>query len=146
MQAQSNKLANLFMKPLLRSPLHGLASKRVMLISFTGRKSNIVFTTPVEYLRRDNVVIFFTQRSRVWWKNLLDHAQVAVRLQGRDIQGVAKRLTLDERLIIDNLLDMHHRMSHDEAVAISHQLVMVEIELAEERVTSAPTATIHPAR
>lgn len=146
MVTQRTKLANLFIEPLLRSPLHGLVSKRIMVIEFKGRKSGRLYTTPVEYLRDGNLVIFFTQRQRVWWKNLLDHATVTLRLQGRDVKGTAKRLTLDERIIVERLIDLYHRMTHDQAVAIAHQLVMVEIELVEERVTSAPTTTIHPAR
>jgi deazaflavin-dependent oxidoreductase (nitroreductase family) len=145
MNPQLNKIANIFVPILLRSPLHRLASKRIMLISFTGRKSGKVYTTPVQYLQHGRHVIFFTQRGRVWWKNLLDHAQVALRLQGQDTKGVAKRLTLDERIIIDNLLDMYRSVTHDQAVKMAHQLVMIEVELAEERVTSAPTTTIHPA-
>ena len=36
---------------LLRSPLHGLVSKSIMLITYKGRKSSKEYTTPVNYLR-----------------------------------------------------------------------------------------------
>ena len=40
---------NPFMVWLLRSPLHKLASKNTLLITFTGRKSGKKYTTPVNY-------------------------------------------------------------------------------------------------
>ena len=42
-------LFNPFMKTVLRSPLHGMISRRLLLITFTGRKSGKVFTTPISY-------------------------------------------------------------------------------------------------
>jgi hypothetical protein len=35
---------------LLRSPLHGLVSGRIMLLTVTGRRSGRLFTVPVSYL------------------------------------------------------------------------------------------------
>ena len=44
-------LLNRFMSGLLRSPLHGIVSRSVMLITFAGRKSGTTYTTPISYLR-----------------------------------------------------------------------------------------------
>ena len=43
---------------LLRSPLHGVMSKRVLLVTFTGRKSGKAYTTPVSYMREGDIVFF----------------------------------------------------------------------------------------
>ena len=42
------------MKFILRSPLHGMVSKYLTLITFTGRKSGKNYTTPVSYSQDDN--------------------------------------------------------------------------------------------
>ncbi|MEL6269905.1 MAG: nitroreductase/quinone reductase family protein [Chloroflexota bacterium] len=78
---------NSMMKFVLRSPLHGIVSKDIMLITFTGRKSGKPFTTPVTYSMDANTVMMFTGGR--WWKNLEGGAPVIVRIQGRDRTGTA---------------------------------------------------------
>jgi hypothetical protein len=55
-----------------------------MLITFTGRKSQRVYTTPVRYLQRGDAVWAFTSTENKWWKNLIDGATVSLRIQGKD--------------------------------------------------------------
>ena len=45
---------------LLRSPLHGLVSGRIVLLAFTGRRSGRRFTVPVSYLRYGGDILGFT--------------------------------------------------------------------------------------
>jgi hypothetical protein len=45
---------NLMIVWLLKSPLHGMISKGVMLVSVTGRKSGRMISTPTNYLRDGN--------------------------------------------------------------------------------------------
>ena len=42
---------NSIMKWLIRSPLHGLVSKSMLVIGYTGRKSGRRYETPVNYVR-----------------------------------------------------------------------------------------------
>jgi hypothetical protein len=76
---------NTIIKGLLRSPLHGPLSKQMMLVTFTGRKTGKVFTTPVTYMREGEDILFFT--SNPWWKNLEGGAKVTLCVEGREIQG-----------------------------------------------------------
>jgi deazaflavin-dependent oxidoreductase (nitroreductase family) len=89
-------IGNSLMKLILRSPLHGLASRNTMLITFTGRKSGKMYSTPVNYVRDGDVLLVTSLRERVWWKNLRSGAPVGVRLQGRDLKGIAEAVTDDE--------------------------------------------------
>jgi deazaflavin-dependent oxidoreductase (nitroreductase family) len=84
------RIGNHFMKLILRSPLHGLVSENVMIITFTGRKSGKFYTTPVNYVRDAGVLIILSQDDRTWWKNLRGGAPVSVRLQGQDLKGVGE--------------------------------------------------------
>jgi hypothetical protein len=77
-------IINPIMRTLLRSPIHGLLSRSLMLITFTGRKSGRQFTTPVRYVVQDGVVRCFTSKQNLWWRNLRGGANVTLRISGRD--------------------------------------------------------------
>lgn len=74
---------SIFLSPLMRSvlagSLHSMMSSNLMLVSFTGRSSGRVYTTPVSYVRDgDDLLVPGGGR---WWKNL-NAGTVRVRLQG----------------------------------------------------------------
>lgn len=78
-----SRIYNPPMKWLLRSPLHFFVSKMYLLVTFTGRKSGTVYSTPVEYCSAGDRLLFFTARERVWWRNLSDGATITVHVQGK---------------------------------------------------------------
>jgi hypothetical protein len=82
------KIMNPVMKLVLRSPIHGVASKQIMLLSFKGRKTGKRYTTPVGYVRKNNELTVYTHAR--WWQNLRGGAPVTMRLQGRESSGVAE--------------------------------------------------------
>ena len=94
-------IVNRTMKAVLRSPLHELVSKTVLLISFTGRKSGRTYTTPVSYSQSDDQVIIFTHAD--WWKNLEECALVTLRIRGRDYQGLAVPIVEDKHTVAAGL-------------------------------------------
>ncbi|MDZ7702479.1 MAG: nitroreductase/quinone reductase family protein [Halobacteriales archaeon] len=89
---------NPLMRALLRSPLHGLVSDSLLLITFTGRKSGQEYTTPVGYDEVDGTLYVTSQIDRVWWKNLRGGADVSVRLQGEERAGHASVIEDDEQV------------------------------------------------
>ena len=72
------------MRLLLRSPLHSLLSKSLLLITFTGRNSGRQFTTPVRYVRDGATIKCFTSAENQWWRNLRGGANVSLRVEGRE--------------------------------------------------------------
>ena len=76
---------NKVMKFVLRTPLHGVVSDDIMLLTFTGRKSGKSYTIPVSYTQQGNAVVMFT--SWPWLKNLEDNAPVTLHLRGRQLQA-----------------------------------------------------------
>lgn len=72
---------------LLHSPLHMLAGRSTMLITFTGRRNGKSHTTPVNYIIDDGTLLVITLRNRSWWKNLRGGAKVKVRLRGKDVDA-----------------------------------------------------------
>ena len=73
------------MRFILRSPLHWLMSSKIMLVTFTGRKSGKTYTTPVSYMQTDGAVTLFTHAT--WWRNLVGGAPVTLRIRGKQVQG-----------------------------------------------------------
>jgi len=88
---------NQAMKFILSSPLHGLVSSSVLLITFTGRKSGKTYTTPVSYSQSGDQITIFTHAE--WWKNLRSGAPVILRLKGRELQGLAEPIAEDKQAI-----------------------------------------------
>jgi deazaflavin-dependent oxidoreductase (nitroreductase family) len=89
------------MKFVLGSPMHGMVSKSVMLITFTGRKSGKTYTTPVSYSQDGGQVTVFTHAT--WWKNLRSGAPVTLRIRGRDLQGLAESVAEDKQAVAAGL-------------------------------------------
>jgi hypothetical protein len=89
-QAELNVLhaVNPFVCALLRSPLHRLVSGRLLLLTYTGRKSGRAHTIPLGYTRLGDDLLVFTHHA--WWRNLRGGAPVTLRLDGRLAAGRAE--------------------------------------------------------
>jgi hypothetical protein len=124
-----NKISNFIMKPLLRSPLHFLAGDNYMLISFTGRKSGTVYTTPVEFKRSGNSLIVFTQRKRVWWRNFKGSAPVRLRLRGEDVSGIADVPIMELGELFETVKWMYPHKRAEQLVNLMDNLVLIQIHL-----------------
>jgi deazaflavin-dependent oxidoreductase (nitroreductase family) len=89
------------MKLVLRSPVHRVVSKTVLLLTFTGRKSGKTYTTPVSYSQHGDWVYVFTHST--WWKNLRSGRPVILRIQGRELQGWAEPVDDDKQAVAAGL-------------------------------------------
>lgn len=89
------------MKFVLRSPMHRMVSKTILLLTFTGCKSGKTFTTPVDYSQDGDQVYIFTHAN--WWKNLRGGAPVTLRIRGREFQGLAEPVAEDKQAIAAGL-------------------------------------------
>ena len=104
-------IVNETMKFILRSPMHGMVSKSVLLISFTGRKSGKTYTTPVSYSQTGDQVRIFTHAD--WWKNLRSGAPVTLRLRGRELNGLAEPVAADKQTVAAGLAAHLRRVPSD---------------------------------
>jgi hypothetical protein len=85
---------------ILRSPLHRVMSKQLMVITMKGIKSGALISTPVSYIRRGSEVYVMTRSS--WWKNLAGGKPVTLHIQGKEFSGQA-RVTDDPQAVSDHL-------------------------------------------
>jgi hypothetical protein len=81
---------NDFMSWVLRSPLHGMLSNGMMLITVTGRKTEKKYTLPVGYYREDVYLWVMTSRDRTWRKNLKNGAEVSLLLKRQPVTAYAE--------------------------------------------------------
>jgi deazaflavin-dependent oxidoreductase (nitroreductase family) len=132
------------MKLVLRSPVHGMVSKTILLITFTGRKSGKTYTTPVSYSQFDDQVYVFTHAT--WWKNLRSGTPVTLRLRGREVRGLAEPVAEDKQVIAARLtahlrkvpsdagfygvnFDDHRNPKVEEVEKAAQTVVMINIRL-----------------
>jgi len=71
--------------PILYSPLHGVLSGKLMLVTVKQRRSETVYTFPVRYLEIDALVIALAPNapSRSWWKNFIEPSYASITIRGR---------------------------------------------------------------
>ena len=94
---------------LLKSSLHGMISKGVMLVTVTGRKSGKSISTPMNYLRDGNTLWVISWRERTWWKNLRGGANVRVLLAGQSVEG--RGLVIEEeKALAKSLFDYYRKL------------------------------------
>jgi hypothetical protein len=76
---------------LLRSPLHPLLSRGLLLLTVTGRRSGRRYSIPLGYQEDgdDLVVMVSEARRKQWWRNYYEPGPVSLRVRGRDRSGRA---------------------------------------------------------
>ena len=87
-----NRTVNPALRLLLHSPAHGLASARLALITYSGRKSGREYTIPVFYRDKGEevtIAVGWPER-KVWWRNLTgEGAPVRLLVRGQTVRGHA---------------------------------------------------------
>lgn len=98
-----NRCVNPAVRALLRSPLHPLLSKRLMLISVTGRRSGEVHTFPVGYTANPtNVIVGVGAPSqKVWWRNLEAPSDVELLIKGESRRGSGRAIETDAGVTVE---------------------------------------------
>lgn len=82
-QARLMRVANVPMRRLLQLPFQTPLSRRLMLLTFTGRKTGRVYHQPVSYVPDGDTLL--TPAGGRWKLNLREGAPIRVRLRGREV-------------------------------------------------------------
>jgi hypothetical protein len=94
----------------MRAPVVGaLLRRRLIMITYVGRRSGSTFSTPVEYRRTGDVITIGVQfpDAKTWWRNFVDDGgPITVHLDGGDRTGHAvARRTGRQRVTVTVHLD-----------------------------------------
>ena len=103
-----NRVINPLVRWLIRSPLHGLASRRLALITYAGRRSGRRYTIPVGYeMAGPQVTITVGSPDRkVWWRSLTGTgAPVELVVRGRRRTGHAVASRAGDQALVRVALD-----------------------------------------
>ncbi len=85
------RLGNAAVGSLLRSPARPLLSGRLLLLTYTGRRTGRRFSLPVQYARTGHrVVLWPASPEHKHWRNFDDPAEVTLWIQGRPAAGIAR--------------------------------------------------------
>lgn len=128
------KVQNPFMKWLLRSPLHGVVSRMYLLITFTGRKSGAIYTTPVQYAQDGDMLTIITREGYTWGKNLRGGADVHIHLRGKTYPAHADTLT-DPETINSLLAKIYPGLSAERRERFAPGKVAIILQLRDEDIT-----------
>ena len=125
------KTQNPFMKWLLRSPFHFIISKIYLLITFSGRKSGKIYTTPVQYAQQGNTLYIITSEGYTWWKNLRDGTEVQLHLRGKTCHGHAE-ISTDPQIISTLLQKIYPGLTSEQHTRFIVSKVAITITLRQE--------------
>jgi hypothetical protein len=135
------------MRGILRSPLHGMASKNVAILHFTGRKSGRELNTPLSYVWEDDSIFFLSSMNTNWWKNFRGGEYPAeVEVAGERYAGTASLLEGDSEPLREGVrrfitalprdamvygikLDKDRKPKDSSLAAAAPRLVLVEVRL-----------------
>lgn len=84
------KLMNPPMMALLRSRFHKMISGSIHIVTFTGRKTGKVYSTPVSYIQEGDRLTFSTNGENIWWRNLVGGAKVTLTLRGEELPATTE--------------------------------------------------------
>jgi nitroimidazol reductase NimA-like FMN-containing flavoprotein (pyridoxamine 5'-phosphate oxidase superfamily) len=86
-----NHLVNPLVRWLLRSPLHPVLSRSLVILSYQGRTTGRWYSLPCMYARdgQDLYVVPAQPGRKVWWRNLRQPTPVRLHLQGQELEGTA---------------------------------------------------------
>ena len=82
----------------LRSPLHGLASRGLLLLTGEGRRTGRVITLPLGYDERPDglYIVAGAPETKTWWRNLSKDRPVSALVRGRWLRLVPEVLRWSE--------------------------------------------------
>lgn len=102
-----HKVTNPFVCFLLDSPLHSMLSGRLVLITYTGKKSGKKHTLPVQYTESHNelIVVAGYHRHKKWWRNLLQESTIDICYRGKWFEASAKAFEGEVEVIAPLLPD-----------------------------------------
>jgi hypothetical protein len=86
--------ANTVVETVLKSPLHRLASGKLVLVRYHGERSGTEYTLPVQYADTHHGIVVMVGKpdTKTWWRNFTAMGQAQVLLAGEWVPMTAHAL------------------------------------------------------
>ena len=94
------RLANPLVRTVLRSRLHALLSRRLLLLGYRGARSGRSYEIPLRYVALSDgrlVVAALRPERKLWWRSVRESAPVSIVLRGDRLTGTAELVQGHER-------------------------------------------------
>jgi deazaflavin-dependent oxidoreductase (nitroreductase family) len=100
-----HKLTNPLVRAVLSSSLHPMLGGRLILITYTAKKSRVSHTLPVQYTKSDDelIVVAGYHRYKKWWRNLRRESVVNISYHGNWVKAHARAFEGDTAAIAPRL-------------------------------------------
>lgn len=128
------KAQNPFMKWLLHSSLHGVVSRMYLLITFIGRKTGTIYTTPVQYAQKGDTLYIITSEDYMWWKTLYGGAEVHLHLRGKTYRAYAE-IAAEPQTIEALLAEVYPSLSAERRQRFAPGKVVILVTLQNKEIT-----------
>ncbi|MFC5969841.1 hypothetical protein ACFPYI_00715 [Halomarina salina] len=117
-RALEERFANPLLRSVLRSRLHWLASRWLVLVSYVGRRSDRRHTFPVAYHRRDGALVAVTpKRETTWWRNFLERRDCLLWHRGEERSATGEVVVGEERAdLLAGYVERHRLLARALAV------------------------------
>jgi hypothetical protein len=125
---RATKFINPLILRILRSPLHGLLSERLLIVSVRGRRTGTLYHVPVEYRQELGEITIYSQQGRAWWRNLEGGADVNLHLRGFDVHAVGE--AIEDRGTVIRAVQYGFRLSPLQAVQFAQDKVLIKLRLS----------------
>ncbi len=129
---------NPLMRWLLRSPFHGLVSRGILLVTFTGRKTGRTYSTPINYRQDGPLIQLISHRGRAWWRNFEGGAPVTLRLRGQDRQATANVVAASRDDLMRALCAVYPGLPAARGAQLLNESVLIHVRLGESAGQLAP--------
>ena len=106
------RFVNPIMNALLSSPAHRVFSKRIMSVSYEGRKSGSQYTIPVSYYREGNNVFCFTNGP--WLHNFKSPHAAKILIRGHEYNATGKWFDGDQEQLTNLMLEYFKAVPQDQ--------------------------------
>ncbi|MEV4127631.1 nitroreductase/quinone reductase family protein [Nocardia sp. NPDC049707] len=90
-QSRIQRTGDAIVRFILRSPLHPLLSKRLLIITVSGRKTGREYANPVGYVEHEGRILIGAAAS--WRRNLIPGTPVRIHLRGTTRQAAHEVIT-----------------------------------------------------
>jgi hypothetical protein len=115
--SRAQRMTDVMMRTMLRSPLHRLVSGKMLIITVTGRKTGRVYSNPVGYVESDGTLLIGTLAR--WRHNLRPGQPVQIIWRGRQTAADWQVISGGDEILEPYQVIIAHNPTHARAAGIS---------------------------